>query len=391
MNYYYLDTSAHSDITTEILQPDPAVWEHEHYQAHIPYDRHPGFDPVFGKLILKMSGRKAPKRPTDFLAAAGLYGGSGFVVSEKAKGVLQRFRLPEHRFYALPPYTLEATGEIFHYHYLHILLADHYEYIDFAASTFVKTDFFGNDPQPLCITSVSHWKEIRKNLDELEEAIQEENLVMSDVFCKLDPDLFRIGFFLGSNFIVSERLKMALEAEGITGIEDFNEYSPRIDGNVLTETAAENGSITAKEPFEPRDLDDLTRKLDFIFRQMNEDEDAIYDYGEEIEASLDFLSRTNDPLQPVFSYIEKYPDAHHGAPGPFVHYLETYYGKGLEAALIASVNRNPTSETINMMYRIATDDSNAERQKYADILKSIAKNHKDAYIAQTAQDCLDDL
>lgn len=392
MNYYYLDTSPHPEITTEILQPDPAVWELETYQAHIPSDVHPDFDPVFGKLILRVTGRKAPKTPTDFLAAAGLYGGRGFVVSEKAKDILERFRLPEHRFYALPPYTLEATGAVFQYYYLHILRKYNYEFIDFASSSFVKTDFFGDNPQELPIGSAAEWQTIREGLDELEEQVTEENLVMSDVFRALDPDLFYIHHFLAGCCIISERLKDALVSEGITGIEDFNEYSPRIDGNAPGEAAERIEPDTIpKAPFAPRDVDDAIRKLDFIFKQMGEDEDAIYHYDQEIEAALAFLSGTDDPIRPLLACFEKFPDASHGAPGPFVHYLEAYYGKGLEAALVASVRRNPTFETIRLVYRIAADDSNPERQKYADILKSVATDCEDDYIAQTAQDCLADL
>ncbi|WP_290840029.1 hypothetical protein [Flavobacterium sp.] len=392
MNYYYFDTSAYPDITTEIMQPDPKVWDEEHYQSNMSYWEHPDFEPIFGQLLLKVTGKKATKRPTDFLAAAGLYGGLGYVMSGKAKSVIEKFKLPEHRFYALPAYTLEATGETFHYYYLHILVADdNYDFIDFPASTFERTDFLGENGQPIAIGSAEEWKDIRKNMDELEENIREVDLVLSDLFHKLDPDLFRIQHFLNSEFIMSERLKNALEENDISGLSDFYEYEPRINGNDFKDIPEKPvETVAEKEPFQPKSHEEVTQKLDFIFAEMDVEEDAIYDYDQEIDAALEFLSRTDDPIKPIFAYFEKHPEAIHGAPGPFVHYLETYFGIGLEAELIASINRNPTIEAINMIYRLANDESNPDREKYIAILKETAKS-EDEYIAQSAQDCIDDL
>ena len=71
----------------------------------------------------------------------------------------------------------------------------------------------------------------------------------------------------------------------------------------------------------------------------------------------DQLVMSIDPLlgdticQPIFQFFESHPLSYAGAPGVFVHYVETFYPAYIEA-LIQSVRARPSLNTILMTNRI---------------------------------------
>ena len=388
MGYYFLRPSTEKGKSARIYGHDPGFILLDNTQGDLSYHEFPDFEPKFSGIHLEKGSVIV-----DFIYDGGGFGGHGFVLSEKAMDIIKDFNLPPHRFYALPAYVHKDRA--YSYYYMQILVADdNYDYIDFENSVF-QIDF--GEPEP-----EGRSEEFRfADSDAMEEAFQKywmpdeqlyaREIALSDEFYQKAPDLFYVSHIFDT-CVISERLKHSLEANGISGIDDFYQNMPGIAGNPIK--IADKGRAEErieKEPFEPKDLDDVTRKLDFIFGQMDQDEDAVYESDQEIEASLAFLSGTQDPIAPLFRYIEQFPDASHGAPGPFLHYLESYYGKGLESELTASIKRNPTAQTIQLVYGIANDAANPERQKFKAILEEIAANSTDEYMAQTAQDCLDDL
>ena len=49
------------------------------------------------------------------------------------------------------------------------------------------------------------------------------------------------------------------------------------------------------------------------------------------------LEKAENPLSfapTVFSFMERHPEVDFGAPGPFVHFLEDYAGRGYEELLL---------------------------------------------------------
>jgi len=53
----------------------------------------------------------------------------------------------------------------------------------------------------------------------------------------------------------------------------------------------------------------------------------------------------------IFAYMEKYPDAYLGAPGPLVHFIEKSF-PAYTSELIASIKRRPVGHTLWMANRI---------------------------------------
>ncbi len=59
-----------------------------------------------------------------------------------------------------------------------------------------------------------------------------------------------------------------------------------------------------------------------------------------------------ESVDPIFEFMEAFPDLHSGMPGALVHFVEEFYQKGYEERLIKSINRKPTKLTILMLNRV---------------------------------------
>jgi hypothetical protein len=57
----------------------------------------------------------------------------------------------------------------------------------------------------------------------------------------------------------------------------------------------------------------------------------------------------------ILRVMEGNPEFDFGVPGPLVHFVETFYRKGYEAELLASLERRPTPHTVWMLNRIIND------------------------------------
>lgn len=72
----------------------------------------------------------------------------------------------------------------------------------------------------------------------------------------------------------------------------------------------------------------------------------------------------------IFSVMEENPELDYGMPGPIVHFMESYYGKGYEGMLLRSVQNIPTSHTVWMLNRVINDPKLCNREIYIEVLKS---------------------
>lgn len=81
-------------------------------------------------------------------------------------------------------------------------------------------------------------------------------------------------------------------------------------------------------------------------------------------------SNAFDYLPFILSVMETNPELDYGMPGPIVHFLESYYRKGYEEALLRSVQSIPTSHTVWMLNRIINDPKLSNREMYIEVLKS---------------------
>lgn len=62
-----------------------------------------------------------------------------------------------------------------------------------------------------------------------------------------------------------------------------------------------------------------------------------------------------------------------GSPGPLVHFMEKYYGRGYEDLLLKSLERKPIEHTVWMANRILNDPQFKGRQQLLQTLKSSVK------------------
>lgn len=92
------------------------------------------------------------------------------------------------------------------------------------------------------------------------------------------------------------------------------------------------------------------------------------DCMETVESDYNELSS----VEPLLQMIERHPLTSFGSPGPIVHFVETFYKKGYEEKLIASLKRTPTVHTIWMMHRIINGIDNPEY--YLNLLKQVSEN-----------------
>lgn len=79
----------------------------------------------------------------------------------------------------------------------------------------------------------------------------------------------------------------------------------------------------------------------------------------------------------IFEFLEKYPTAEHGTPGPLVHLLETAYPGGYESLLMESLGRMPTYHTVWMVNRLLNgpDIEKSDRIRLLKALKQ-AQHHQ---------------
>jgi len=66
---------------------------------------------------------------------------------------------------------------------------------------------------------------------------------------------------------------------------------------------------------------------------------------------LDDAENAFETIPTIFDFIERYPEADLGAPGPLVHFIERFYPAYL-GGLFASIERKPTVLTVWMLNRI---------------------------------------
>ena len=109
--------------------PGPyAEWETCNHDLDSPVAQHnlrddafPDFQPEFQPVLLS---RKSSL--VDFVDAAGVVGGTGLLMSEKALGVLEGMKLPPHQIYPLEVIHKEKRVEHPRYFWMQILLFDNY-------------------------------------------------------------------------------------------------------------------------------------------------------------------------------------------------------------------------------------------------------------------------
>jgi hypothetical protein len=102
------------------------------------------------------------------------------------------------------------------------------------------------------------------------------------------------------------------------------------------------------------------------------------DFISEAESIVDSLTEEEAGLESVsviLKFMEEYPAFDFGTPGPLVHFIEKFYGRGYEAELFASIARRPTTHTLWLLNRIINGTKQAaDRARLITILRQ-AEGH----------------
>lgn len=152
---------------------------------------------------------------------------TGILINQRTRAILMKFNLPNHKYY--DTYLKDCKDKIYKYFWLQTSSErDCGNFLNYPKSQFYwKKDIGNMEREDIAINSIEDVKNFVKNLP-LGQTVKLKTAVLKNEFAGLNMDLFKIGR-LRFEWIVSERLKEALENANITGIS-FKEAT-----NILVE------------------------------------------------------------------------------------------------------------------------------------------------------------
>ena len=99
-----------------------------------------------------------------------------------------------------------------------------------------------------------------------------------------------------------------------------------------------------------------------------------YYIDDEVGEAMMQLSNPFDLVEPILEIIGTNPTVDFGMPGELVRFVESFYKKGYEELLIASVKKNPTSHNIWMVHRCYNDINNPMREKFKALIMELKED-----------------
>lgn len=91
-------------------------------------------------------------------------------------------------------------------------------------------------------------------------------------------------------------------------------------------------------------------------------EDDLADRGYEIVDTWENAAAGPEAVAPVLRFMEAHADWDLGSPGPLVHFVERFLGRGYEDELVASIERTPTPHTSWMLNRLINGELDPQRK-----------------------------
>ncbi|MCX7111599.1 MAG: hypothetical protein NTX45_16035 [Proteobacteria bacterium] len=113
-------------------------------------------------------------------------------------------------------------------------------------------------------------------------------------------------------------------------------------------------------------------------------EDELEDRSEKLVELLSSSSTAKVAIEPILRFMENHDTWDYGSPGPFVHFIESYYGNGYEQLLIDSIKRKPTLHTLWMLNRIINGEKKPERKSF--YLKAMSESANNKFVDQATQE-----
>lgn len=147
-------------------------------------------------------------RPTNYLDAHNCH--FGMVIDLKFKTILEKFKLPPHRFY---PVKVYHKGDFLEYYWFHYII-DIWQYTNIEASSALIMKKFDFEIEKIIpIPNL-------KTIDEFKERLSfEQELMLNKLFLKTDYDVIEIGEVQYFPRLLSESLLGALMDAKMTGFE----------------------------------------------------------------------------------------------------------------------------------------------------------------------------
>ena len=97
--------------------------------------------------------------------------------------------------------------------------------------------------------------------------------------------------------------------------------------------------------------------------------------AESIAHSLKKEGADLESVSVILKFMEEHSTFDFGTPGPLVHYVEKFYGRGYEAELLASIARRPTRHTVWLLNRLINGTKQAaDRARLINALRQ-AESH----------------
>lgn len=77
----------------------------------------------------------------------------------------------------------------------------------------------------------------------------------------------------------------------------------------------------------------------------------------------------------ILHFIEAHPEIDFSTPGPLVHFMERFHGKGYEERLAESLRRKPTSATVWMLNRVINGTKSIDlRRQWIETMQDAGRN-----------------
>jgi hypothetical protein len=110
--------------------------------------------------------------------------------------------------------------------------------------------------------------------------------------------------------------------------------------------------------------------------------DAVFCLAEEAKIHADGIQAV--PL--LLALLERNPELDWGSPGPVVHAVERFFGRGYEGILLESVGRAPTAHTLWMVNRVINGVLPSRRTEFlAALHQTAARTDVSAAVREAAE------
>jgi hypothetical protein len=139
---------------------------------------------------------------------------TGLLISEKVKNLLNKYKLPEHRYYEA--YVLDQVNNVeYKYYWLQMVVNYDLRYLDISKSSFViaTTSIIKTPPIPIEIASYEDYREKQSKMSS-KQIIKVSRATLNS---GCNEDIFKIPG-LTNSWIISDVLKESLIKNKITGV-----------------------------------------------------------------------------------------------------------------------------------------------------------------------------